>query len=153
MGRPDSELYRGVRLARTLEWQNRADPDLTPAERAFLDTSAERERAEAATTEQRLRQQTRQNRRLRALLAGAAVFLVVALVAGLLAVRQANRADRATIVADARRVGAQALVVDDIDQSLLLAVEGDAPRRLDRHPSQLARRSEPPSGTHRLDTR
>ena len=66
MGRPDSELYRGVRLAQALEWQHRADPDLTPAERAFLDTSAERERAEAATAEQRLRQQTRQNRRLRA---------------------------------------------------------------------------------------
>jgi energy-coupling factor transporter ATP-binding protein EcfA2 len=124
MGRPDSELYRGVRLSRTLEWQNRADPDLTPTERIFLDTSAERERAEAATTEQRLRQQTRQNRRLRALLAGAAVLLVVALAAGLLAVRQANRADRATIAADARRVGAQALVAEDIDQSLLLAVEG-----------------------------
>ena len=37
------------------------------------------------TTEQRLRQQTRQNRRLRALLAGAAALLVVAIVAGLLA--------------------------------------------------------------------
>ena len=65
MGRPDSELYRGVRLAQALEWRTSADPDLTPAERAFLDTSAERERAEAETTEQRLRQQTRQNRRLR----------------------------------------------------------------------------------------
>ena len=73
MGRPDSELYRGVRLAQALDWQTRANPDLTPAERAFLDTSAERERDEAATTEQRMRQQARQNRRLRALLAGAAV--------------------------------------------------------------------------------
>jgi WD40 repeat protein len=124
MGRPDSELYRGERLSHTLDWQDRVDPDLTPIERVFLDTSAERERAEAATTEQRLRQQTRQNRRLRALLAGAAVLLVVALVAGLLAVRQADRADRATVAADARRVGAQALVAEDIDQSLLLAVEG-----------------------------
>ena len=124
MDRPESELYRGVRLSHTLDWQNRVEPDLTPTERAFLDTSAERERAEAATTEQRLRQQTRQNRRLRALLAGAAVFLVVVLAAGLLAVRQASRADRATVAADARRVGAQALVAEDIDQSLLLAVEG-----------------------------
>ena len=66
MGRPDSELYRGVRLAQALDWQTSADPDLTPAERAFLDTSAERERAEAETTEQQLRHQTRQNRRLRA---------------------------------------------------------------------------------------
>ena len=95
MDRPDSELYRGVRLAQALEWQRRANPDLTPAERAFLEASAERERSEAATTEQRLRQQTRQNRQLRGLLAGAAVLLVVAMVAGLLAVRQADRADRA----------------------------------------------------------
>ncbi len=29
MGGPDTELYRGVRLARTLEWQDRAGPDLT----------------------------------------------------------------------------------------------------------------------------
>jgi WD40 repeat protein/DNA-binding SARP family transcriptional activator len=124
MARPDSELYRGVRLAQALDWQNRANPDLTPAERAFLDTSAEWERDEAATTEQRMRQQARQNRRLRALLAGAAVLLVVAMVAGLLAVRQANRADRATVEAEARRVGAQALLADDLDRSLLLAVEG-----------------------------
>jgi WD40 repeat protein len=124
MDRPDSELYRGVRLAQALDWQTTSEPDLTPAERAFLDTSAERERAEAESTEQQLRHRTRQNRRLRALLAGAAVLLVVAFVAGLLAVRQADRADRATIAAEARRVGAQALVADDIDQSLLLAVEG-----------------------------
>ena len=37
MGRPDSELYRGVRLAQALEWRDRADPDLTPTEQAFLD--------------------------------------------------------------------------------------------------------------------
>ena len=94
MDRPDSELYRGVRLGQALDWERHATPDLTPAERQFLDTSAERERAEAATTEEQLRQQTRHNRRLRALLAGVAVLLVGALVAGLIAVRQADRADR-----------------------------------------------------------
>ena len=82
MGRPDSELYRGVRLAQALEWQTRADPDLTPVERAFLDTSAERQRAEDRAAEERVRQQARQNRRLRTLLAGAAVLLVVSMVAG-----------------------------------------------------------------------
>ena len=96
MGRPDSELYRGVRLAQALDWQTSANPDLTPAERAFLDTSAERERAEADND----RNSSYASRPARtdgcaALLAGAAVLLVVALVAGLLAVRQANRADRA----------------------------------------------------------
>ena len=152
MGRPDSELYRGVRLSHTLDWQNRADPDLTPTERAFLDTSAERERAEAATTEQRLRQQTRQNRRLRALLAGAAVLLVVALAAGLLAVRQANRADRAD---DRRRCPPCRCPGAGRGRHRPIAAargRGDAPRRLDRHSSQLARRPEPQSGAHRLDT-
>jgi WD40 repeat protein/DNA-binding SARP family transcriptional activator len=152
MGRPDSELYRGVRLAQALDWQTSANPDLTPAEATFLDTSTERERAEAESGEQRLRHQARQNRRLRALLAGVALLLVAAVFAGLLAVRQGDRADRAAIAAraeaeradqaavraegeaqradraataaDARRVGAQALLVDDIDHSLLLAVEG-----------------------------
>ncbi len=52
------------------------------------------------------------------------MLLVVAIVAGLLAFRQANRADRAAVAADARRVGAQALLADDVDHSLLLAVEG-----------------------------
>ena len=124
MGRPDTELYRGVRLGQALAWRTRANPDLTPTERSFLDASAEQERAEAATAEQRLRHQAHQNRRLRALLAGAAVLLVVAIVAGLLALRQADRADRASVAADARRVGAQALLADDFDHSLLLGVEG-----------------------------
>ena len=39
MGRPDSELYRGARLAQALDWHERATPDLTPTERAFLDAS------------------------------------------------------------------------------------------------------------------
>ena len=37
MGRPDSELYRGARLAQALDWRDRAQPDLTPTEQAFLD--------------------------------------------------------------------------------------------------------------------
>lgn len=124
MGRLDSELYRGLRLAQALEWRARTNPDLTPAERAFLDNSAERERAETRETEERGRRQARQNRRLRALLAGAAALLAVAMVAGLLAVGQARRADRAAVAADARRVGAQALVANEVDHSLLLALEG-----------------------------
>jgi WD40 repeat protein/DNA-binding SARP family transcriptional activator len=124
MGRPDSELYRGVRLAQALQWQNGTGRDLTPTERAFLEASDDREQAEASRAQRRLRDRARQNRRLRTLLAGVAALLIVAVVAGLLAVRQASRADRAATAADARRVGAQALLVDDIDRSLLLAVEG-----------------------------
>ena len=124
MGRPESELYRGARLAQAVDWRATASPDLTPAERDFIDAGAERERSDAETTQRRLRQQARANRRLRALLAGTGVLLAVALVAVGLAVRQRNRADRASVAADARSVGAQALVAADIDRSLLLAMEG-----------------------------
>ena len=44
--------------------------------------------------------------------------------AAVLAEGEAERADRAAVAADARRVGAQAQLVEDIDHSLLLAVEG-----------------------------
>jgi len=42
MGRPDSELYRGTRLSRTLEWQHSTTPDLNDTETAFLDASCPR---------------------------------------------------------------------------------------------------------------
>ena len=48
MGRPDSELYRGARLAQALDWRERATPDLTPIERAFLDASRALAETEAA---------------------------------------------------------------------------------------------------------
>ena len=38
LGHPDSELYRGARLARALDWRARAQPDLSDVERAFLDS-------------------------------------------------------------------------------------------------------------------
>ena len=37
MGRPDSELYRGTRLAQALQWQQTTHPDLNATERDFLD--------------------------------------------------------------------------------------------------------------------
>ena len=65
-GREPSDLYRGARLATARE----LPAELNATERAFLDASvdeADRER----------RKQTRTNRRLRGLLAAAAVLLVV----------------------------------------------------------------------------
>jgi WD40 repeat protein/DNA-binding SARP family transcriptional activator len=131
MGRPDSELYRGVRLAQVLDWRQRARPDLTATERAFLDAGQALADTERQTAEDRARHQVRINRRLRGLLAGVAVLLVVAVVAGVAAVRQRDRAQESAadaevsaVVAEARRIGTQALTIDDLDQSLLLSVEG-----------------------------
>jgi hypothetical protein len=61
MGRPDSELYRGVRLARAVEWRQRTQPDLTPTEAAFLDTGQRVAEAEERSAEERARHQARVN--------------------------------------------------------------------------------------------
>jgi WD40 repeat protein/DNA-binding SARP family transcriptional activator len=138
MGRPDTELYRGQRLAQAVEWRERASPDLNPVERQFLAAAEAAADAERLAAEDRARHQTRVNRKLRTLLVGVGAALVVAIVAGLLAVRQADRADhtaelagreaeradRAALEADARRVGTQALVTENVDESLLMAVAG-----------------------------
>ncbi len=131
LGRPDSEQYRGVRLAKALEWQAARTPTLTGIERDFLAAAKVRSEAELHAAEDRARRQLRVNRRLRAALAAAAVLLVGALIAGLVAVRQADRAGQAATSELARRVGARALLTDDISQSLLLAVHGV---RLDNSP-------------------
>jgi WD40 repeat protein len=105
MGRPDSELYRGVRLTRTLDWCNRTHPDLNPTEEAFLDASQTLAASEQQAAEHRARHQARINRRLRALLAATALFLVASIVVGAVAVGQRNRADRQRQLAeDERRV-------------------------------------------------
>lgn len=124
VGRDHGELYRGARLSATLDWTTAHAQDLNPVEQEFVTASSTE--AQRATAHQQ-----RQNRRLRGLLAGAAVFLALAVIAGLLAVRQANRADdkaaearTAALSADARRVGVRAQLLDDISLSLLLAAAG-----------------------------
>jgi WD40 repeat protein/DNA-binding SARP family transcriptional activator len=100
MGRPDSELYRGVRLTRALDWRHEAGPNLNPTEEAFLDASHALADSEQQAAEDRARHQTRVNRRLRALLVATAVFLVASIVVGAVAVGQRNRADRQRQVAE-----------------------------------------------------
>jgi WD40 repeat protein/DNA-binding SARP family transcriptional activator len=123
MGRPDAELYRGARLTRALEWQARSASGLTQVERAFLDASNRLAAAERRAAEDHARHERRTRRRQRVLVIGVALLLVAAVVGGVVAVRQGQRADTATAAADARAVGHLALTTDDIDRSLLLAVE------------------------------
>ena len=111
-----------------LDWSQGAAATLSSREREFLDASrdhADRERREAE----------RRDRRLRALLGATAVFLVLSVMAGVVAFGQRNQARDATdealaaqTAAEARRLSTLALTVDDFDQALLLAVEA---RRLD----------------------
>jgi WD40 repeat protein len=122
--RDRAELYRGTRLSITLEWAARHGRELNELEREFLSSSRE-------ASEQEVERQRRTNRRLRGLLVGTAIFLVVALVAGSLALVQRGRARRAqaaaeaqALTSDAERLGTLALTEPNLDRSLLLAVAG-----------------------------
>ena len=111
-GRDPGELYRGARLAAALDWSASHDPELQDVERAFVDES----RAAG----------TRSQRRLRAVLAAVVGLLVLAVVAGLVALEQRGSARDEATAADAQQLGARALLDDRIDRSLLLARQGVA---------------------------
>jgi WD40 repeat protein len=164
LGRPDSELYRGVRLTRALDWADTTETALTDTEHDFLDAARAQAEIEAQSAAERARAQARLIRRLRIVLGGAVVLLVLALAAGGLAAVQSDRAsdnamraEQAALSADARRVGARAQLTEDISLSLLLAAAGsrldDSPETrvnlvstLAEHPMLV--RSAPPGGGH-----
>jgi DNA-binding SARP family transcriptional activator/WD40 repeat protein len=125
-GRDDGELYRGARLVVTEGWVGRRD--LTGSERAFLEASLERRRAEEEAERRQREAQVRSNWRLRRALGGVGVLLVVALVAGFVAVTQRNRAQEEAASAQSALGGtlgafAESAVGDDRSLALLLAVE------------------------------
>src|SRR5439155_12413779 len=76
--RDPGELYRGARLASALDWAAQHGDQLNALEREFIQSS----RMDAERTERR---QRAQNRRLRSLLLGAGLLLVVAVIAGIVA--------------------------------------------------------------------
>ena len=110
--RDPGALYRGVRLASALDWAGEHDPELNATERAFLDAGR--------------RASGRAQRRLRMTLAAVASLLVLAVIAGVVALDQRHTARASATAADAQRLGAQALVDDDLDRGLLLARQGVA---------------------------
>ena len=111
-GRDPGELYRGARLAAALDWSAAHEEELEGVERAFVDESR-------AASE-------RSHRRLRAVLAGVGALLVLAVVAGLVALDQRGSARDQATAADAQRLGSRALAENDLDRSLLLARQGVA---------------------------
>ena len=131
LGRPPSELYRGVRLTRALDWWKGTGATLTSVERDFLEAARAQAEVEEQTAVERARSQARLIRRLRIVLGGAVVLLVLALLAGGFAAVQseranenAARAEQVATTADAGRVGLRSQLTDDISLSLLLAVAG-----------------------------
>ncbi len=124
LDRDPGVLFRGARLATTGDWATAHDPELNELEREFLTASRQASEREAE-------RQRRANRRLRGLLIGAVVLLVLAVVAGALALVQRSRARHAQAVAegqaltaDARRLGSLAGRETNLDRRLLLAVAG-----------------------------
>jgi WD40 repeat protein len=116
-GREAGDLYRGTRLAAAVEWAQAHPEALNATERAFLDASV-------AESERERRTQLRANRRLRMLLGGVGLLLAAAVIAGVLALRESDRSRDSARTADAQRLGAQALIDDRLDRSLLLAQAG-----------------------------
>jgi WD40 repeat protein len=118
-GRDPAELYRGARLAAALDWAASHERELNELERAFLDESR-------AASEREAERQRRTNRRLRLLLGGVGVLLAVAVVAGVIARSEQQGARDAATVADAQRLGAEALNEERPDEALRLASAGAA---------------------------
>ena len=97
-------------------------------EREFLAAGAQVREAEARAAEQRAKQQSRARRRTSLLLPGGVALLVVALVAGLFALRQQHQresADLAAAVGEAERVDDAARSAPAFDASALLAMEAN----------------------------
>jgi WD40 repeat protein/tRNA A-37 threonylcarbamoyl transferase component Bud32 len=113
-GRDRGELYRGARLAAALDWSTDHAFELNEVERAFVSDSRN-------VSEQETKRARRTNRRLRGLLAGVAVLLAAAVAGGVFAVVQRGEARDAETAQLAQRLGAQALVEEELDLSLLLA--------------------------------
>ena len=124
-GSDASEVYRGARLSAALDWASAHGSDLNELERNFLAESRQ-------ASERDAERQRRTNRRLRGLLVGTALFLVLALVAGGLALVQngrardeAVRAENQARIATSRELAAASVANLDVDpeRSILLAVE------------------------------
>lgn len=124
-GRPADELYRGSRLAAALEWRTTSDPDLTSMERDFLDASAAYAEAELAAANARATREASGRRRTRWFAAGLAVALVVAVVAGSVALQQRAEVIWEARIVTARELAGAAVANLDVDpeRSILLALE------------------------------
>ena len=108
-GRDVGDLYRGARLAAALDWLAQHSDELSPVEREFV--GASRSAAERAA------------HRLRGVLAGVAVLLVISLIAGVIALVQKQHATSEARVALAHQLGARAVIEPQLDLAMLLARE------------------------------
>ena len=118
LGRDPGALFRGARLATTGDWATAHDPELNELEREFLTASRQASELEAV-------RQRRANRRLRLLLAGAVVLLVLAVAGGAIALVQRSHARKAQAAAEAQSLRAESrdASAQHPDLGLLLGLE------------------------------
>lgn len=134
LGRPDSDLYRGVRLAQAVDWRDSVRPALTTVEADFLDAGVAALETERRAVAAQARQRVRSRRRGRLVIATVATLLVAAVVAAGLAVRQQRQrqaSEEAARVTEAARVDDAVRGTPDMDEALLLAIEAN---RIDDSP-------------------
>jgi WD40 repeat protein/class 3 adenylate cyclase len=115
-GREQSYLLRGSNLAQFDALAAESTIALTELEREFVDASR-------TANELELARQRRQNRRLKGLLAGAVGLLLLAVIAGVLALISRSNAQHEAHVALGRQLGAEAVSEPRIDLAMLLARE------------------------------
>lgn len=131
-GQDQSFLLTGARLDRFETWASATSLALAPGERTYLESSVARRKEERAAEEARRgRELVFERRSVRRLRAFVAVLGVAALVGGALTVVARNQRERAqheSRIATARELSAAsgASLDDDVDQSLLLAIEAVA---------------------------
>ena len=120
-----AELYRGTRLDSALDWAAGHGAELSPHEHAFLDASAHEAARELDDARRRAAEKARDNRRLRRALIGLAALLIVAITAGVLFVRQRDRAERSADDSRAHALASNAAgaVGEDPELALLLGLE------------------------------
>jgi WD40 repeat protein/serine/threonine protein kinase/DNA-binding winged helix-turn-helix (wHTH) protein len=124
-GRDPGELLRGARLEATQTWAQDNPSSLSHLEQEYLEASLRlRDEVQAAELE-RVEQRERTNKRLRRMLLSVGLALLVAVVAGFVAVGQRNDASRSAAVATVRELSSasRANLESDPDLSLLLAIE------------------------------
>lgn len=114
MGRPGSELYRGLRLARAVEWRDRTHPNLNPTEQTFLTRSEQHVENERRSV----------HRRRRTLVGALAIGLAVTTALAAIALVSQQRADREAAIGRSRELTNAAIIAlgDDPSLAKLLAL-------------------------------
>jgi WD40 repeat protein/basic membrane lipoprotein Med (substrate-binding protein (PBP1-ABC) superfamily)/DNA-binding SARP family transcriptional activator/energy-coupling factor transporter ATP-binding protein EcfA2 len=121
MERDDSILFRGARLASTIEWADEHEDEVNILEREFLAASI-------VLSERQQQEREKQLRRLRWLSAGLAAVLLITILIAAFAVNQRSLARKEATLAISRQLAAAAVsnLESDPELGILLALEAVA---------------------------